>query len=241
MISLNRVSYAYSGRPALNSVNLSLEPGERLALMGANGSGKSTLALLIKGLLEPDEGEILLDGMPPAASPPGKVGLVFQQPEDQLVASTAEREIAFGLENIGLSRDEMRRRVDEALTLFGLEELRKRPPHLLSGGQMQKLALASVMAMKPDYLILDEPTALLDPLSGRNFHRSLRKLQSSVGIILITQSSSESLDCHRLGVLREGEVCYDGSPESFFTRRESTSAAGIDPPLEFLLKARRGG
>jgi len=164
---------------------------------------------------------------------PGKVGLVFQNPEDQLVAATAEREIAFGLENLGLPRGEMRVRVEEALTIFGLEQYRRHPPHLLSGGQMQLLALASVWALKPDYLILDEPTTMLDPVARRDFRENLKSLPSATAIIFITQRPEECLQYERLLVLKRGELFYDGSPEVFFADGDKPRRAGLEPPLKY--------
>ena len=237
LITFNRVSYSYSAAPALTDINMKIGAGERLALMGANGSGKSTLAMLVKGLIPPDEGEILVDEIPPEKTHPGKVGLVFQNPENQLVASTAEREVAFGLENIGLPRAEMIIRMNEAFAVFGLEPFRKHPPHLLSGGQMQKLALASVFAMKPDYLILDEPTALLDPRSRDEFRCSLDKLPLNTGIMFITQNPAESLDYNRLVVLAKGRIIYDGSTGGFFFHNKLMKEAGIEPPLRYRFKA----
>lgn len=235
MISIRGVTFSYSNHPALQGIDLRIAEGERVAIMGPNGSGKSTLAMLVKGLIIPDEGEIAVDGVPPGEAPPGKVGMVFQNPEDQIAAATVEREIAFGLENIRLPRNEMIERVDEALKQYGLESYRHHPPHKLSGGQMQKLALASACAMKPDYLLLDEPTSLLDQLSRRDFLTTLDYQPPTTGIIFITQFPGEALSFERLVVLAAGEVFFDGEPGEFFADESLTASASIEPPVKFTL------
>jgi energy-coupling factor transporter ATP-binding protein EcfA2 len=236
VISLKEVSFSYQGEKALNGVNLEIAAGEQVVLIGANGSGKSTLALVVKGLLIPSEGMVTIDGISTAEAAPAKIGMVFQNPEDQLVAATVEREIAFGLENIGLQREEMFTRVEETISVFGLEGLRHRPPHLLSGGQMQKVALASVWVMKPDFLILDEPTSLLDPAARREFLDIVRRLPDTTGVLFITQYPRETLDFKRLLVLSQGRIFFDGRPEEFFQNEKLIQTAGMEPPVRFRLK-----
>lgn len=236
MISLENVTFGYSQKPVIDHIDLTLERGERVAVMGPNGSGKSTLALLIKGLLTPNEGKIYIDGSTPSETPPNVVGLVFQNPENQIAAATVEREIAFGLENLGMPRQNMLRKVDEVLEKFGLIKYRKHPSHLLSGGQLQKLALAAVFALQPQYLLLDEPTSLLDSQARIDFINKLFSLPEDTGIIFITQFPREALKYKRLIALLQGKVFYDGSPADFFSDEELTAASGIEPPVEISLK-----
>ena len=240
MISIKGVSFSYSDAPVLEGLNLEIGEGERVALMGHNGCGKSTLAMLIKGLIIPNEGSIHIDDLPVSEAPPGKVGIVFQNPEDQIAAATVEREVAFGLENIGLPREQMLARVDESLKRFGLGAYKRHPSHLLSGGQLQKLALAAAFAMRPDYLILDESTSMLDPKSRLEFMSALNSLPPKTGIIFITQFPREALNFERLIVMSAGRIIFDGSPEVFFADEDKTASANIDPPVEFVLKRMMG-
>lgn len=233
MISLVDVEFSYHPQKVLRGISFNINEGERIALMGSNGSGKSTLALLIKGLYRVESGEILVDENQAAKSPLGITGLVFQNPEDQLAAATVEREIAFGLENLGTPFEEIHCRVDNALNIFGLTKYRKHPPHLLSGGQMQKTALASVMVMSPKYLILDEPTSLLDPVSRNDFFSILKSQPKEIGILYITQIPSEALQFDRLIVLNDGTIFYDGKPEKFFTDEKAAAEVKIDLPLKY--------
>ena len=235
MISLKGLTFRYDGDAVVDDVSLNWQAGEHIGLMGANGSGKSTLAMLIKGLLAPAGGTISIDGQPSAEVSPGKVGLVFQNPENQIAAVTVEREVAFGLENLGIPRAEMKLRVEEALKRQGLIQYRKHSPHLLSGGQMQKLALASVLAMQPDYLIFDEPTSMLDPVARVDFLKSLDALPRNTGVLFITQFSSEVLGFSRMIVMKEGKTFFDGDPHDFFSRRDLTEAADVEPPVKYRL------
>ena len=164
---------------------MDIHPGERLAIIGPNGSGKSTLARCLNGLFQPQSGRVLIDDLPtddPQAlfSIRQRVGMVFQNPDDQLVSTSVEAEIAFGLENIALPTDEMHRRVDEMLRVFHLESYRHHPPHYLSGGEKQRVAIAAAVALRPNYLVLDEPTSLLDPQSRLQVDQFLQELQTQV-------------------------------------------------------------
>ena len=236
MISLVDVEFRYSDVKVLNGISFEIHEGDRIALMGSNGSGKSTLALVIKGLYRIESGVITIDGVSAENSPPEKTGLVFQNPENQLAAATVEREIAFGLENMGLPYEEIHRRVDSALDAFDLTDYRKHPPHLLSGGQMQKVALASVTAMSPKYLILDEPTSLLDPLSRKDFFRTLELQPKEMGILYITQIPDEALFFNRLIVLKDGAIFYDGNPETIFMDQQLAQEASIEAPIGYKIR-----
>lgn len=241
MIRFEDVTFAYrtpdGAIPAVRSVSLSLEAGEVLAILGANGSGKSTLALLSNGLLAPDEGRVNVDGLdardPDAAyAVRTKVGLVFQDPENQIVATTVEEEVAFGPENLGLPRDELRRRVDDALAQVGLSDLREAEPHQLSGGQKQRLALAGALAMSPRYLVLDEPASMLDP-AGRAEVASIvpALVDAGHGVAVITHDLSVLTLADRAIVLDAGRMVFEGSPlELLAIGPDKLAAWGLEPP-----------
>lgn len=223
MIRLDDVSYSYGagagGRPALERVNLELSEGEIVVVVGANGSGKSTLARLANGLLVPSSGSVSVDGIATTDGPRvreirTRVGIVFQRPDDQIVTTSVEDDVAFGPENLGLPRDEIRRRVDAALEAAGLAGLEQREPHLLSGGQKQRLALAGALAMQPRYLVLDEPSSMIDPQGRSEILRIVSELRDSGhGILLVTHDLSDALIADRLIVLERGRVAYSGSLE----------------------------
>lgn len=241
VIEVANVSYDYraGGTPiaALRGVSLSIGEGEHIAVMGANGSGKTTLARCLNGLLTPTRGRVLVDGL--AADRPEtvwevrrKVGMIFQNPDTQLVSTVVEREVAFGLENLGIPSQECHRRVDEALERFDLVRYRHHAPHLLSGGEKQRLAVASVWAMQPKYLVLDEPTALLD---ARGRHEVLDVLSElardrHVTIVHITQSPEEAAQTGRVIVLDQGRVLLDGTPGEVFARDSALAAVGLEVP-----------
>lgn len=249
MIQIRNLKFHVNYPPLeiLNGINLDISTGESIALMGPNGSGKTTLVRCINGLLQPTAGEILVDGLPVRDDEHifkirRKVGLVFQNPENQIVSSTVEREIAFGLENIGVPHTEMVARVEQMLERFNLGQYRRKPPHLLSGGEKQRLALAAVMAMQPQYLILDEPTSLLDPVTQQaileiiqELHRADRALPAAerLSTILITQFPEEALIAHRLIVLHQGRVVLDDSPEVIFQQVDLLADLGLGVPVEF--------
>jgi len=219
MIGTDRLTYAYPGaQPVLDGVTLAIEPGSHVALMGRNGSGKTTLALILKGLYAPTGGSVTVDGMSLDGEESRfeamkRVGLVFQNPDDAIVATTVERELAFGLENLALPQEEMRRRIDDALERFDLGSHRHTNPLHLSGGEKQRLALAGVMIMEPAHLILDEPTSLLDPWSrGHILDLIHDAAQQGTTVIHITQFSEEALAADRLMVLDGGRIVGDGLP-----------------------------
>ena len=242
MIRFDRVTYRYGNKETssiLEEVSFSLESGEVTGLLGRNGSGKSTLAMLSGGLLVPSEGRVLLDGLDSAQNPHSLgclIGLVFQNPDSQIIGSTVEEDIVFGLENLGIDREEMGKRLEMVLQWFELQQLRKQPIHHLSGGQKQKLALASILALRPAYLILDEPTSHLDPWFRREFWPLLNALQKDfqLGMLIITQQPEELLRFHRVLVLHKGKLCFDGTPQILWNHPER-NAWGVRVPEEVLV------
>ena len=252
IVSLKNVSYAYPHAPAeaiaLSDVTLAVEEGEFVGVVGANGSGKSTLARLLSGLLEPGRGEATTGGTVAGngiMDTGGRgnqarireiAGLVFQNPDSQIVASTVEDDIAFGLENLGLAPEEIGRRLDEAVTQFGLASVRTREPHWLSGGQKQCTVLAGVMAMSPRLLVLDEPTSMLDPRTRRRFRELVGELHvRGTAVVYITNSMEEIVTAPRLLALNSGRVAFDGRPADFFSNRGLLAETGIMPPLSVRL------
>ncbi len=240
MIEFKNISFAYGNdNPVLKGIGLVIKAGEDVAIIGANGSGKTTLALLINGILKPSAGEIRICGLNPAeekaaVSLKQKVGIVFQKPDNQLVSSTVEREVAFTLENFNIPRDEMRERVMKALDLMGLTSLKDRSTSELSGGEKQRLALASVIVARPEILILDEPGAFLDETGKRQLSVALEKLKSDnpgLTLIRITQFAYIARQYFRLVALNNGEVVYDGQPDTLFKDIQKCHQIGIDIPL----------
>ena len=250
MIRFEDVSVDYAtvqgGRiRALNHIHLTLADSEYVAVMGPNGSGKSTLARLCNGLVLPSAGTVHIDEFRITADFTRhipdirrRVGMVFQNPDNQIVSTTVEREIAFGLENLGVPYAEMHARVAEALRAFDLLHLRNRAPHQLSGGEKQRLALAAVMVMQPRHLILDEPTALLDFRHQSEFLQYIRRLRETASdrpptVVHITHFAPEALFATRLIVLHRGEVYMDGPPEEIFLQESRLREIGMYPPIEF--------
>jgi len=239
MIKLEKVTYDYSiseGKiiSALQGIDLEFKEGEYVAIIGPNGSGKTTLARLLNGLSIPSSGEVLVDSLNPKVKEAlrlirQKVGMVFQNPENQIITTSVEREIAFGLENLNLPSGEIRERVEWALSAFHLWDYKNSAPHSLSGGEKQRLAIASVLAMRPKYLILDEPTSLLDPEGRQMFNLLVRKLvaEDKVTIINITQFPEEALSAQRLLVLDKGKIFMDGSPERIFEEETRLEEIGL--------------
>jgi energy-coupling factor transport system ATP-binding protein len=255
LIVVKDLEYTYptdeaSPASALRDINLSIERGEFVALIGANGSGKSTLAHHLNALLTPTAGQVWIDGM--LTSDPRhtwvirqRVGMVFQNPDDQLVAGTVEQDVAFGPENAGLPPHEIRRRVDAALAAVGLAEYRTHPPQMLSGGQKQLTAIAGALAARPDLLVLDEPTAMLDPQARRRLASAIQSLhhENALTILLITQSMEEACLAQRLLVMHGGQLVMDASPAEVFQRPEPLHAfgLGLPPALEIAHRLREQG
>jgi len=221
LIRVRNLVHTYDGAvraPALRGVDLDIDEGEYVALVGANGSGKTTLARHLNALLLPTSGEVLIDGHD--TRDPGAlrairstVGMVLQSPPDQMVATIVEEDVAFGPENLGLPQEELGRRVREALEQVGMWSQRHRPPHMLSAGQQQRVAIAGVLAMRPRCLVLDEATAMLDPAGQRDRLSLVRDLHADgMTVVTITHAMPEAVEAQRLVVLHEGRVVRDGSP-----------------------------
>ncbi|MHB9029459.1 MAG: ABC transporter ATP-binding protein, partial [Candidatus Latescibacterota bacterium] len=241
MIVLSELTFAYPGMvPALDRISLEIANGSHVAIMGPNGSGKSTLALLIKGLLAPTGGVVAVDGFRASRDENARnevmrrVGMIFQNPENTIVSTTVEREIAFGLENLGVRQEEMRVRVEEALRRFDLEEYRYTSPERLSGGEKQRLALAAVMVMQPAYLILDEPTSLLDPAGSQRILGFISDAAAGgITVIHITQFAVEALEADRAIVLAEGGVARDGAPREALRNIADLGIEGLEDVRSF--------
>lgn len=243
MIAVENITYRYylqSGNdiPTLNRLSLDIEESESVALVGPNGSGKSTLARCLNGLLVPQSGRILIDGLDTADLENKwqihrRSGMIFQNPDNQLVSTTVEREIAFGLENLGLPSQEIYERVAWTLDRFQMGKYRDYPPHRLSGGEKQRLAIASVVAMHPRYLICDEPTSLLDPGDRRDILRLLMSIvdEHEMSVVFITQSPEEAAQMDRIIVLSRGEIVTSGEPETVYLDSKKLTAHGLEAPL----------
>ena len=239
IIKIEHVSYTYAEakEPALRDVTLAIERGSFVAVLGHNGSGKSTLAKCLNAILLPGEGRVLVDGMDTADE--GKlldirrtVGMVFQNPDNQIVASVVEDDVAFAPENLGVPPQEIRQRVDDALRAVGMYDFRLHAPHLLSGGQKQRVAIAGVLAMQPACIVLDEPTAMLDPIGRREVLSTVETLRREKGmtVVLITHHMSECVDADRVIVMSGGHVALDGSPKQVFSQVETMRAEGLAVP-----------
>ena len=245
-IKIENLSYLYEddsadSSPALEALSLEIEKGEFVAVLGHNGSGKSTLAKLLNMILTPTKGKIIIDGKDITSetlsdddvlSLRRTVGMVFQNPDNQLVATIVEDDVAFGLENLGIPSDEIRRRVDEALSDFGMIEYAKHEPHRLSGGQKQRVAIAGVMAMRPECVIFDESTAMLDPLGRKEVLDSILKLnrEKQITVIMITHYMDEAAMADRIVVLNDGKMLIDGTPSEVFEQEQMLLDAGLAIP-----------
>lgn len=248
MLRFADIHYSYTGgqpgTPALTGVSLEVDAGEHVAVLGANGSGKSTLVRLANGLLWPASGSVTVDGIDThdverARELRERVGVVFQHPDDQIVATSVEDDVAFGPENLGLHRDEIRTRVDEALAAVGLTGLERREPHRLSGGQKQRLAMAGALAMRPAYLVLDEPASMLDPAGRAEVLAIVERLRAEgTGILHVTHDLADVLRADRAVVLDCGRVAFEGQIAELLGEDELLAACGLELPELSELAAR---
>ena len=257
IIELKNVSYEYSNvdeenvaYTAVNGISLNIERGSFTVILGHNGSGKSTLAKMLNGLNKPTVGDIVVDGINTKDEAneievKRRVGMVFQNPDNQLVASIVEEDVAFGPENLGLEPAEIRKRVDDALKSVGISEFASSTPHRLSGGQKQRIAIAGIIAMEPECLVLDEPTAMLDPKGRREIIDTLHKLNREKGItvILITHYMEEAENTDRILVMNDGKIIGDGEPKEVFKNVELLKSVGLDVPqtTELLYSLQKNG
>lgn len=235
-----RFSYANieaSGPVVLDGVNIVIEEGTFVAVLGHNGSGKSTFAKHMNAILLPSGGSVYVDGMDTVHEAQlleirRTVGMVFQNPDNQIVANVVEEDVAFAPENLGVPPTEIRQRVDDALKAVGMYEFREHAPHLLSGGQKQRIAIAGVIAMQPRCIVLDEPTAMLDPIGRADVMRTIKELNRTKGVtvVLITHHMDEAAQADRLIVMAKGRVVADGAPKEVFSRVEELKAVGLTVP-----------
>ena len=256
LIKFENVSFSYdtedeNGTPksekVLENFNLSIEQGSFVAILGHNGSGKSTVAKLTNGILFADEGSVIVDNIKAQDDDSiydirKTVGMVFQNPDNQIVSSIVEEDVAFGVENIGVPSEECRRRVDEALKTVGMYEYRLRTPSKLSGGQKQRVAVAGIIAMKPKCIVLDEPTAMLDPSGRKEVLDTVMKLNREEGItiVLITHYMDEAVKADRVVVMDDGVIKLDGTPQQVFSDIEKIKSLSLEVPQSTELVERLG-
>ena len=223
--------------PAIKDINIAFSKGEFVAVLGHNGSGKSTLAKMCNAILTPTEGEVTVEGMTTSDEENGdlirrKVGMVFQNPDNQIVATIVEDDVAFGPENLGVEPSEIRRRVDESLKAVNMYDFRLKQPHNLSGGQKQRVAIAGVLAMRTDVIVLDEPTAMLDPVGRADVLRTVHRLNRDYGItvIMVTHFMDEAVRADRVIVMNKGSIVLDGTPKEVFSNTAAVKSCGLDVP-----------
>ena len=251
MISAQNITFSYTHesteKDVLKNVNLDIEKGDFVALLGQNGSGKSTLAKHFNAILLPQGGKILINGFDTTEEKHlwdirATAAMVFQNPDNQLVATVVEEDVAFAAENLGIPPKEIRKRVDEALEIVGMSEFKKHAPHLLSGGQKQRVAIAGVIAMRPQIIIFDEPTAMLDPKGRKEVMECIKSLTEKHGItiVLITHNMDEAVLAKRVVVLDNGRIVMDDVPNKIFSNVKQIKALGLDVPqvtyLAYLLR-----
>lgn len=247
MLKCENVTFMYESeegddRIILDGISLDIKKGSFVSILGRNGSGKSTLAKHFNGVLTPAKGKVYANGMDTCDENKlfdirRSVGMVFQNPDNQIVATTVEEDVAFGLENLGVPYDEMHRRVEKALKSVDMYEYRKAQPHMLSGGQKQRVAIAGVIAMEPECIVFDEPTAMLDPKGRKEVMATIKKLNGEMGItvVLITHFMEEAAKSDRVVVMDKGRIVMDDEPGRVFARVEEISALGLDVPQVTML------
>lgn len=226
-----------TGKVAINDVNLEVKKGEFLVVLGRNGSGKSTLAKHINALILPSGGKVFVDGIDTSNVSEvwnirNKAGMVFQNPDNQIVATIVEEDVAFGPENLGVEPKEIRKRVDDALKTVDMLEYSRHAPHLLSGGQKQRIAIAGILAMRPECIVFDEPTAMLDPIGRKEVIKTIKEINKEYGItiILITHFMEEAAEADRIIVMDEGSIIMEGSPREIFSEVSEMKRIGLDVP-----------
>lgn len=244
LIELKNVTFTYDGddeeekrQSALTDISLTINKGEFVAVLGHNGSGKSTLAKLCNAVYEPTEGTVTVKGIVSGSEENDDkirrvVGMVFQNPDNQIVATIVEDDVAFGPENLGIEPKEIRKRVDDALKSVNMYELRHREPHKLSGGQKQRVAIAGVLAMQTECIVLDEPTAMLDPMGRAEVMSTVHRLNKELGItvVLVTHFMEEAVGADRIVVMDSGSVVMDGTPAEVFSQADKVRECGLDIP-----------
>ncbi len=243
IIEVSNLSFSYPAEEgkvahrALHDIDLKIEEGEFVAILGHNGCGKSTLAKHFNGILKADQGSVHVLGMDAGDEENlleirRNVGMVFQNPDNQIIATVVDEDVAFALENLGIPHDEMTRRVDEALELVGLSEYRQRAPHMLSGGQKQRVAIAGILAMRPKCIILDEPTAMLDPKGRKEVMKTILRLnrEEHITVVLITHYMDEAVQADRVIVMAEGEMILDDTPREVFQNVGLLHSLSLDVP-----------
>ena len=235
---------------AIKNINIDIKKGEFVAILGHNGSGKSTFAKLSNAIILPESGNVYVEGMDTADESleyaiRQKVGVVFQNPDNQIVATIVEEDVAFGPENLGIEPKEIRQRVDDALKAVGMYEYRLHEPHKLSGGQKQRVAIAGVMAMQTDCIVLDEPTAMLDPKGREEVMKSMLRLNKELGktVVLITHYMDEAVKADRVIVMNSGNVVLDGTPQEVFSHEDIIEDAGLELPdsAKLALRLKKSG
>lgn len=236
-IKVDNVTFSYEDNKVLDNISLSVKEGEFVALLGHNGCGKSTMAKLFNVLLSPNSGTVIIDGITPKTEDDvyeirSRVGLVLQNPDNQLVATIVEEDVAFGPENLGIPPKEIRERVDNALKAVDMYHYRKHAPHKLSGGQKQRVAIAGIIAMEPKCIVLDEPTAMLDPKGRQEVMQTIKKLnkEHNITIVLITHYMDEAVQADRVIVMDKGKVLTQGTPEQVFSNVELLKSHALDVP-----------
>ncbi|MBR5506460.1 MAG: energy-coupling factor transporter ATPase [Clostridia bacterium] len=247
LIKVNELVYSYvtddgECEEVLKNINIEIEKGDFVAVLGHNGSGKSTFAKHLNAILLPMGGKVYVGGIDTSDEDRlwdvrSTVGMVFQNPDNQIVASIVEEDVAFAPENLSVPPEEIRKRVDEALETVGMSEYKNHSPHMLSGGQKQRVAIAGIIAMKPDIIVMDEPTAMLDPIGRREVMQTIDELNTKYGItiVLITHNMDEAVKAKRVVVIDSGKLVIDGTPKEVFKNVELLRSIGLDVPQVTLL------